>query len=29
MLGKVYRGIVTAWACADAGCPMYGRELKV
>jgi Arc/MetJ-type ribon-helix-helix transcriptional regulator len=29
LLGKVYRGRVTAWACSDAGCPMYGRELKV
>jgi hypothetical protein len=25
---KMYRGVAVAWACADLGCPMFGREKK-
>jgi hypothetical protein len=25
---KMYRGVAVAWACADPGCPMFGREKK-
>lgn len=28
MTGKVIKGVVVAWACTDAGCPMYGLEQK-
>jgi hypothetical protein len=28
MMGKVIKGVVVAWACTDAGCPMYGLEQK-
>jgi hypothetical protein len=28
LTGKVIKGVVVAWACSDAGCPMYGKEQR-
>ena len=28
LTGKVVKGVVVAWACTDAGCPMYGLEQR-
>ena len=28
MVARMYKGVAVAWACSDAGCPMYGQEQK-